>query len=102
MARKIMDSLGVGKFGRVALFTPLPPAQTGTADYAQALIPELEKLVELQVFKRVPLRFKPDAFGALIYQIGNNPHHAEVYDLALKHPGVVVMHETNLHDLIRG
>ena len=59
-------------------------------------------MVELHVFQRVPLRFKPDAFDALIYQIGNNPHHAEVYQLALKHPGVVVLHETNLHDLIRG
>ncbi len=25
----------------VAMFTPLPPAATGTADYAAALIPEL-------------------------------------------------------------
>ncbi len=48
------------------------------------------------------MRFRPETFDALIYQIGNNPHHAEIYDLALKHPGVVVMHEANLHDLIRG
>lgn len=102
MARKITQSLDAAKLNRVALFTPLPPAETGTADYAEALISELDKLVELQVFERVPLRFKPDAFDALVYQIGNNPYHAESYELALKHPGVVVLHEANLHDLIRG
>lgn len=102
MARKTTDLSDAGKSRRVAIFTPLPPAETGTADYAAALISELEKLVELQVFERVPLLFKPDAFDALIYQIGNNPHHAEIYELALKYPGVVVLHEANLHDLIRG
>jgi len=102
MARKITDSSGAAKPPRVALFTPLPPAETGTADYAAALISELKRVVDLQVFERVPLRFRPDAFDAILYQIGNNPFHADAYDLALKHPGVVVLHEINLHDLIRG
>jgi len=94
--------LGGARSRRVALFTPLPPAETGTADYAAALISELRKLVDLQVFERVPLRFRPAAFDASIYQLGNNPHHAEIYRMALKHPGVVVLHEANLGDLIRG
>jgi glycosyltransferase involved in cell wall biosynthesis/SAM-dependent methyltransferase len=85
----------------VALFTPLPPARTGTADYAADLIPELEKLVELQVFEQVPRSFKPEKFDAVVYQIGNNPFHSQIYDLALQHPGVVVLHEVNVHDLIR-
>jgi glycosyltransferase involved in cell wall biosynthesis/SAM-dependent methyltransferase len=102
MARKITDSSDADKPLRVALFTPLPPAETGTADYAAALVSELQKLVELKVFERVPLLFNPGAFDVLIYQLGNNPHHAEIYRTALKYPGVVVMHEANLHDLIRG
>lgn len=97
-----MDSSGGGSSGRVALFTPLPPAQTGTADYAADLILELEKLVDLQVFDQVPRNFKPEKFDVLLYQIGNNPFHAQIYDLALHHPGVVVLHEVNVHDLIRG
>jgi glycosyltransferase involved in cell wall biosynthesis/SAM-dependent methyltransferase len=96
-----MDSSAGGRSGRVALFTPLPPSQTGTADYAADLIVELEKLVELQVFERVPRNFKPERFDALLYQIGNNPFHAQIYDLALQHPGVVVLHEVNVHDLVR-
>lgn len=35
-----------------------------------------------------------------IYQIGNNGHHDFVYDAALRHPGIVVMHEANLHHLL--
>ncbi len=87
---------------RVSLFTPLPPAATGTADYAAALIPELEKLVELQVFEKAPRGFDPAKYDAVIYQLGNNPFHAQIYETALMHPGIVVLHEPNLHDLIRG
>jgi glycosyltransferase involved in cell wall biosynthesis/SAM-dependent methyltransferase len=87
---------------KIAFFTPLPPAQTGTADYAAALIAELKQLVDLHVFERVPARFRPDEFDATVYQIGNNPFHAGIYEAALQHPGIVVLHEANLHDLIRG
>lgn len=102
MVRRTSESSDAAEPKRVALFTPLPPAQTGTADYAAALIRELKKLVGLSVFERVPRGFDPGAFDAVVYQIANNPFHAEIYELALKHPGVVVLHETNLHDLVRG
>ena len=87
---------------RVALFTPLPPAATGTADYAAALIPELGKLVDLQVFEKTPRGFDARAFDAVFYQIGNNPFHAGIYETARRHSGIAVLHEPNLHDLIRG
>src|ERR1700687_3285428 len=87
---------------RVALFTPLAPTMTGTADYASALVAELKKIVKLQVYQEVPRRFDPSAFDALVYQIANNPHHASFYKMALNQPGVVVIHEPNLHDLVKG
>jgi len=87
---------------RVAFFSPLPPARTGTADYAAELIPELKKLVDLCVFDRIPRNFDPTRFRAVVYQIGNNPFHSEIYRMALRHPGIAVLHEANLHDLIRG
>ncbi len=87
---------------RVAMFTPLPPAATGTADYAAALIPELEKLVSLEVFEKTSRSFNPQAFDTVVYQIGNNPFHAGIYRTALRQPGIAVLHEPNLHDLIRG
>ncbi len=84
------------------MFTPLPPAATGTADYAASLITELQKLVQLEVLTKTPRSFDPNDFDAVIYQLGNNPYHACVYETALRHPGIAVLHEPNLHDLIRG
>jgi len=87
---------------RVAMFTPLPPARTGTAEYARALVNELGKLVNLEIFESVPKRFNGKAFDTVIYQIANNPHHSDFYERALDHPGIAMLHEVNLHDLIKG
>src|ERR1035441_572384 len=86
---------------RVALFTPLPPARTGTADYGASLAAELEKLVALTVYEKAPAGFDPARFDHVVYQIGNNPYHADSYELALQHPGVVVLHEASVHYLVR-
>ena len=85
---------------RVAFFSPMPPAGSGIADYSAALAGPLSKLVELEVFDGPPARFDSAGFDIALYQIGNNPWHDFVYQTALAHPGVVVMHESNLHHLI--
>jgi glycosyltransferase involved in cell wall biosynthesis/SAM-dependent methyltransferase len=85
---------------RVAMFTPLPPARTGTADYATQLVHHLQNLVRVQVFEEAR-RINPKDFDALIYHIANNPYHAEFYERALEMPGITVLHEVNLHDLIK-
>ncbi len=85
---------------RVAFFSPLPPARSGIADYSEALIESLRPLVDLEVFSRADQHFDPARFDIALYQIGNNGFHDFVYETALRHPGVVVMHESNLHHLI--
>jgi glycosyltransferase involved in cell wall biosynthesis/SAM-dependent methyltransferase len=85
---------------RVAFFSPLPPARSGIADYSEALVESLHPLVELAVFSSAGQAFDPGQFDIAIYQVGNNAHHGFVYETALRHPGVVVMHESNLHHLI--
>jgi glycosyltransferase involved in cell wall biosynthesis/SAM-dependent methyltransferase len=85
---------------RVALFTPLPPARSGIADYSEALAGELRHRVELEVFAEAPRNFDAARFDGIVYQIGNNGFHDFVYETALRHPGVVVLHESNLHHLI--
>ena len=85
---------------RLAYFSPLPPARSGIADYSEALIDSLRPLVDLETFSRADQPFDPSRFDAILYQIGNNAFHDFVYETALKHPGVVVMHESNLHHLI--
>jgi glycosyltransferase involved in cell wall biosynthesis/SAM-dependent methyltransferase len=86
---------------RVALFTPLPPSKTGTADYGASLAAEMEKLVSLTVYEKTPAGFDPERFDHVVYQLGNNPYHADIYELALQHPGVVVLHEASVHYLVR-
>ena len=84
---------------RVAFFSPMPPSPSGIADYSQALVEQLQRLAKIEVFSG-PSEFRPQEFDLALYQIGNNPHHDFVYETALRHPGVVVMHEMNLHHLI--
>src|ERR1044072_4903027 len=81
---------------KVAFFSPLPPARSGIADYSEALIEQLRHRIDLQVFTSAST-FDADI---AVYQIGNNGFHGFVYETALKHPGVVVLHESNLHHLI--
>lgn len=85
---------------KVAYFSPLPPARSGIADYSSALLEELQKLVEVQVFSAKPAAYRPQDFDASLYQIGNNVYHDFCYEAALEHPGIVVVHEANLHHLI--
>ncbi len=85
---------------RVAFFSPLPPSPSGIADYSEALLDSLARLAEVEVFSEPGRQFRPQDFDLALYQIGNNPCHAFVYETALHHPGVVVMHESNLHHLI--
>jgi glycosyltransferase involved in cell wall biosynthesis/SAM-dependent methyltransferase len=85
---------------RVAFVSPMPPSKSGIADYAAALAGPLAALVDLTIIAEKPAAFDAGRFDAILYHAGNNPHHGFVYELALEHPGVVVMHEANLHHLI--
>lgn len=78
----------------------MPPSRSGIADYSQALAEPLARRVELEIFADERRAFDPSRFDIALYQIGNNPYHAFAYEAALRHPGVVVMHEANLHHLI--
>jgi len=85
---------------RIAFFSPLPPARSGIADYSAALLNELEPLAEITRITAIPPDFDAARYDLLLYQIGNNADHAFCYEAALRWPGVVVLHEANLHHLI--
>jgi glycosyltransferase involved in cell wall biosynthesis/SAM-dependent methyltransferase len=75
----------------------MPPSKSGIADYSEALAAEMAKRAAVTVFEDSA---DPSGYDVAIYQIGNNPCHAFAYETALQYPGVVVMHEANLHHLI--
>jgi glycosyltransferase involved in cell wall biosynthesis/SAM-dependent methyltransferase len=85
---------------RLAFFSPLPPARSGIADYSEALLQSLRPLVALEVFSAGRQPFDSQRFDLALYHVGNNAYHGFVYETALRHPGVVVMHESNLHHLM--
>src|SRR5579872_564127 len=85
---------------RVAFFSPLPPAKSGIADYSAAVLEHLNTFIHVDTFAAEPASFDASGFDVCVYQLGNNPHHDFVYEAALKHPGVAVMHEANLHHLV--
>ncbi len=79
---------------RVGFFAPLPPAPTGVADYAEALLGALRPLVNVEV---------GDASADVcIYHLGNNALHAPIYRRALERPGLVVLHDAVLHHFLLG
>src|SRR5437870_12021218 len=85
---------------RVAFFSPLPPAKSGIADHSAALLDPLARLTEIEAFAAAPEHSDASRFDVCLYQLGNNPYHTFAYEMALEHPGVIVLHEANLHHLI--
>lgn len=79
---------------KVGFHSPLPPAQTGVADYSAALLGALKQLGNVQVNAR-------DA-DVHLYHLGNNRLHEEIYRRALETPGVVVLHDAVLHHFLLG
>jgi glycosyltransferase involved in cell wall biosynthesis len=75
-------------------FAPLPPARTGVADYAAALLEGLREHGRVEI--------APERNDAALYHLGNNRLHAEIYRRALEKPGVVVLHDAVLHHFLLG
>ncbi len=105
---------------RLAYFSPLNPIQSGISDYSEELLPALAAqgaMLDLYIdryrpsnpivtsaFRVLPARsFAREArrqpYTMPIYQMGNSPAHAYIYERLLRTPGVVVLHEYVLHHL---
>jgi glycosyltransferase involved in cell wall biosynthesis len=83
---------------KIFVFTPLPPAPTGIADYSAALIPALSRKLPGREIAPVTEEGFPLPAGSLpIYQVGNSPHHDFLYSALFRHPGVLVLHDLVLH-----
>lgn len=78
----------------VGFYGPLPPARTGVADYAAALLPALQRLGTVEI--------APKHCDIALYHLGNNPLHADIYRRSLRQPGVIVLHDAVLHHFLLG
>lgn len=101
---------------RIAYFSPLPPDRSGIADYSVVLLSCLAELADITVFsddatqaRSFGLPVKPSgdyprlrqSFDLPLYQMGNNALHESMYDMLLRYPGVVVLHDYFLHHFVR-
>ena len=98
---------------RLAVWTPLPPQQTGVADYSAELLNHLATRCDVEVF--VDDGYLPDLdllrrfriahfsgferrkaqtpFDAVVYQLGGSLFHLYMYEPLQRHGGVVMLHD---------
>jgi glycosyltransferase involved in cell wall biosynthesis len=96
---------------RLAFVSPLPPDQSGIADYSAELIPELAQHYEIDLIALHQETSDKQLVGAahmrdvawfeshsasydrVIYQFGNSEFHLHMRELINRIPGVVVLHD---------
>jgi glycosyltransferase involved in cell wall biosynthesis len=78
----------------VGFDAPLPPARTGVADYAAALLGALRHRGSVDV--------NPARADIWLYHLGNNQLHREIYWRAIARPGVLVLHDAVLQHFFLG
>jgi glycosyltransferase involved in cell wall biosynthesis len=102
---------------RIAWFSPLPPVQSGISQYNFELLPALlgEHSIDLFVDGRPEEFVSPDArvrlfsaydfiwknrerpYDLIVYQLGNAPCHDYMWAYLTRYPGLVVLHDGQLH-----
>lgn len=100
---------------RIAFHSPLPPERSGIADYSYELLEELRHRLDvvavvadgLAGVDRAPegvevvgaSSIEPGEVDCDVYQMGNNPrYHRFLFQRALDHPGLLVLHDPSLAD----
>jgi glycosyltransferase involved in cell wall biosynthesis len=88
---------------KLVVFTPLPPAATGVADYASGLLAALAARapglkIEIVSSEGAAEAFHPpDEPHTILYHVGNSSHHDFLYETLFRRPGVLVLHDLVLH-----
>jgi glycosyltransferase involved in cell wall biosynthesis len=102
---------------RLAWFTPLAPLKSGISRYSRELMPELARSHDSDVFvdgkpaafvapdARVRLfaahdficNNRSDPYDLIVYHLGNAPYHDYMWAYLIRHPGLVVLHDGQLH-----
>lgn len=102
----------------IAFFTPLPPVQSGISDYSVDIIGALSKYYRIDIY--IDKGYTPSVkfsdgvtvhpyknfaqnastYHEIIYQVGNSTYHLYMYEFIQKYPGVVVLHDYNMHSVL--
>lgn len=103
---------------RLAYVSPMPPQQSGIADYSAELLPELACHYDIDVVVHQPeladawIRancavrsaewFDQNAldYDRVLYHFGNSSFHQHMFELLRRHPGTVVLHDFFLSGVV--
>ena len=103
---------------KMAYLSPLPPEHSGISDYSAELLPELLHHYEIEVIveqKKVSdtwilehcvvrtvswFRIHACSYDRVLYHFGNSPFHLHMFDLLAEVPGVVVLHDFFISDIL--
>lgn len=104
---------------RIAFFTPLPPQQSGIADYSADILDALSSYYDIDVFVddgyevicplpenvRVFLHKEYKRYCRMywdtIFQMGNSRYHIYMWSYVQKYGGTVVLHDYNMHGVFQ-
>ncbi len=90
---------------RLALISPLPPVQSGLADYTKALLPHLRAKLRVDAIasdRAIPALMADGRYDAVLAVIGNDPYHIGTYELIRRWGGAVLCHDARLLGLVAG
>jgi glycosyltransferase involved in cell wall biosynthesis len=98
----------------IAVLTPLPPANSGVADYSAVTLRPLKVSADLHMFTPTrnagwengwaslgpvsAAKCSPRLFDATISVIGNSDHHTEIFDYVLNYGGACLAHDARQID----
>lgn len=105
------------KMARLAFFTPLPPQESGIADYSADILVELANYFDIDVY--IDDEYEPDCslpsnvrilchtsflsnahrYDYILYQMGNSLFHIYMYPYIKKYGGILVLHDYNMRDV---
>jgi len=119
---KINVDVGNGQLpsicNKIAYVSPIPPQKSGIANYSDKLLSYLIKYFDIDVYTNativectylgISLKVYPynklldnsDKYDTIIYHFGNSEYHTYMYDLLLKCPGIVVLHDFYLSGMM--
>jgi glycosyltransferase involved in cell wall biosynthesis len=105
---------------RIALASPFFPVPSGVANYSGLLLDALAERCDLDLLveagsdgralagrarrvlpvTRLGVTADPSAYDALLYAVGNSVFHHLTHDAALRHPGILWLHDIRLQGLV--
>src|SRR5262249_51443703 len=99
---------------RIAFFSPFPPRKSGISDYSALLLQELKQTYAVDLYhdsgyvpepaladgtlmccdaRLFPRQAAVRDYHAVVYQMGNSRYHRFLYEIMMRYPGVVTLHD---------